>query len=70
MTKNEVRKAIQDLAELYHMVLVKRDASGKRAEIQADVLAELYLEKLESTIDKLKTDDIVVKQPKRSALNT
>jgi hypothetical protein len=64
MTKNEVRKAIQDLAELYHMVLVKRDAPGKRAEIQADVLAELYLEKLESTIDKLKTDDTIVKQPK------
>lgn len=64
MTKNEIRKDIQDLAELYHMVLVKRDAPGKRAEIQADLLAELYLEKLESTIDKLKTDDIVVKQPR------
>lgn len=70
MNRNEIREQIQDLAELYHMVLVKRDAATSatsRAAIQADVLAKIYLEKMESTIDKLKTDDIIVKQTKGKA---
>lgn len=57
MTKSDIEKEIQDLAELYHLVLVKKyesTSSTSRSQIQFELLSRIYFEKFKTLVDKLK----------------